>query len=226
MLYLKMDYVLKKIKELRIAKGLSQDQMAEAIGVNQSNYGKVERGSSQITLNKLFEIAKKLEVPVFMLLYNEDKDEWPFFDKESELTIEAFKKKNELLEKENEQWKEIVELLKKNVELLKQSFEEGELNKRNEQLWEIVNHQKAEYAKLEKEFEKLNETKQAIDNQTFKSIILNHKFRKKLIELGFEGVDEIENEVALTSIKEEDTEPGGIIHRLKAKFGLVDPNER
>ncbi|WP_323757974.1 helix-turn-helix domain-containing protein [Roseivirga sp.] len=221
-----MDYVLKKIKELRVSRGLSQDQMAEAIGVNQSNYGKVERGSSQITLNKLFEIAKKLDTPVFMLLYNEDKDEWPFFDKESEVTIEALKKKNELLEKENEQWKEIVELLKKNVELLKQSFEEGELTKRNEQLWEIVNHQKAEYTKLEKEFKELHETKQAIDNQTFKSIILNHKFRKKLIELGFEGVNEIEKEVALTSIKEEDTEPGGVFQRLKTKFGLVDPNER
>lgn len=225
MLYLKMDYVLKKIKELRIAKGLSQDQMAEAIGVNQSNYGKVERGSSQITLNKLFEIAKKLEIPVFMLLYNEDKDEWPFFDKESELTIEALKKKNELLEKENEQWKEIVELLKKNVELLKQSFEEGELTKRNEQLWEIVNHQKAEYTKLEKEFEKLQETKQAISHQNFKSFILNTKFRKKLVELGFDGVDEIEKEAALTPIKKEDTEPGGMIQRLIAKFGLIDLDE-
>ena len=184
---------------------ISQKDMAERLGVSQPHYNKVEKGDVLLRMDLVENMSNIIGVPVFLLAYDEEKDEWPFFDKESELTIEALKKKNELLEKENEQWKEIVELLKKNVELLKQSFEEGELTKRNEQLWEIVSHQKSEYAKLEKEFEKLQETKQAISHQNFKSFILNTKFRKKLVELGFDGVDEIEREAALTPIKKEDT---------------------
>lgn len=105
-----MEGFLKKIKELRQKHNLSQSYVAEKLNIRQSNYGKLERGEAQFTLDKVFMIASVFNVPAYLLLYDEDKDEWPFFDKESELTIEAYKKENELLEMSNEQLLKIIEL--------------------------------------------------------------------------------------------------------------------
>ena len=91
-----MDFVIKRIKELRIAKNLSQDQMAEAIGVNQSNYGKLERGDAQLTLQKLFKIAEYLEVPPFMLLYRDKVDD-EYVNKEYYASVKSMEATNQSL---------------------------------------------------------------------------------------------------------------------------------
>ncbi|MGC2856949.1 helix-turn-helix domain-containing protein [Novispirillum sp. DQ9] len=53
-----------KIRERRIMLGLSQQQMADMIGVTYQQAHKYERGINRISAGRLFEIAQVLNVPV------------------------------------------------------------------------------------------------------------------------------------------------------------------
>ncbi len=136
------DY-LKRIKDIRLAKGLNQSEFANMIGMNQSNYGKIERGEYQLSVNKLLEIAEKLEVPAFSILYDED-DKW-VFDKESERTIEQLKNENKILLKEFDQLIKLANISDQNVEIL-EKYVQSLLNtidvnqKTIEQLQQIISN--------------------------------------------------------------------------------------
>jgi transcriptional regulator with XRE-family HTH domain len=56
------------IKYLRHAKKLSRQQMADALHITVSGYGKIERGEVDLTISRLFDIAKILEVSISRLL--------------------------------------------------------------------------------------------------------------------------------------------------------------
>lgn len=58
----------KKIRQIRLLRGYSQEYMAESLTVSQKAYSKYERGQTQITLNLLEKIANKLEVCHIKLL--------------------------------------------------------------------------------------------------------------------------------------------------------------
>ncbi|MGB0682710.1 MAG: helix-turn-helix domain-containing protein [Magnetovibrionaceae bacterium] len=53
-----------RIRERRIMLGLSQQQMAEMIGVTYQQAHKYERGINRISAGRLYEIAQVLRVPV------------------------------------------------------------------------------------------------------------------------------------------------------------------
>lgn len=55
---------MKKIKliQLRLAKGLSQEELADLIGMTQSNYSRRENGRKNITEVEWVKIAKELDV--------------------------------------------------------------------------------------------------------------------------------------------------------------------
>ena len=57
-------YVGTRIRERRVMLGLSQQQMAELIGVTYQQAHKYERGINRISAGRLFEIAQVLGVPV------------------------------------------------------------------------------------------------------------------------------------------------------------------
>ena len=57
-------YVGSRIRERRVMLGLSQQQMAELIGVTYQQAHKYERGINRISAGRLFEIAQVLGVPV------------------------------------------------------------------------------------------------------------------------------------------------------------------
>lgn len=57
-------YVGLRIRERRIMLGLSQQQMADLIGVTYQQAHKYERGINRISAGRLFEIAQVLKVPV------------------------------------------------------------------------------------------------------------------------------------------------------------------
>jgi transcriptional regulator with XRE-family HTH domain len=57
-------YVGNRIRERRVMLGLSQQQMAEMIGVTYQQAHKYERGINRISAGRLFEIAQVLGVPV------------------------------------------------------------------------------------------------------------------------------------------------------------------
>ena len=49
------------IRAIRVLKNLSQEYVADSMGVSQSAYGKLERGETQVTWDKLQRIAVVLE---------------------------------------------------------------------------------------------------------------------------------------------------------------------
>jgi transcriptional regulator with XRE-family HTH domain len=52
-----MKDIYNNIRSIRILKNLSQEHLAESLGVSQSSYGKLERGATKITWDKLVKIA-------------------------------------------------------------------------------------------------------------------------------------------------------------------------
>ena len=57
-------YVGGRIREQRIMSGLSQQQMADMIGVTYQQAHKYERGINRISAGRLYEISQVLGVPV------------------------------------------------------------------------------------------------------------------------------------------------------------------
>lgn len=55
--------VTMKIKQLRMAKGWTQRQLAEASGISKSQLDRIEKNESMPTIDKLCDIAHALGVP-------------------------------------------------------------------------------------------------------------------------------------------------------------------
>lgn len=53
-----------RIRSLREASGLSQDKLAAKIGMTRSNYARIERGATNVTIETLMRIAKGLGIDV------------------------------------------------------------------------------------------------------------------------------------------------------------------
>lgn len=60
--------VSEKIRLIREAKGLTQEQVAEKIGISPSVYGDIERGENDPKLSKLQKIAKAFEIELSELV--------------------------------------------------------------------------------------------------------------------------------------------------------------
>lgn len=56
-----------KLKEIRIASGLSQEKLAEKLGVATKTVSYWENGHNAVTFNKIPLIAKALNIPVYKL---------------------------------------------------------------------------------------------------------------------------------------------------------------
>jgi transcriptional regulator with XRE-family HTH domain len=62
----------KRIKQLRIAKNISQEGLALASNIDSSYVGKIERGESNPSYLMLCAIANTLEIPVKDVISKED----------------------------------------------------------------------------------------------------------------------------------------------------------
>jgi transcriptional regulator with XRE-family HTH domain len=58
------DHVGQRIRERRIMLGLTQQQLAELIGVTYQQAHKYERGINRVSAGRLFEIGRVLSVPI------------------------------------------------------------------------------------------------------------------------------------------------------------------
>jgi transcriptional regulator with XRE-family HTH domain len=56
--------VAKRVRTLRLRRGLSQTELSEALGVTFQQVQKYERGANRISAGRLYQIAKVLGVPV------------------------------------------------------------------------------------------------------------------------------------------------------------------
>jgi transcriptional regulator with XRE-family HTH domain len=66
--------VNEKLKLVRQAKGFTQEEVAEKLGISASTYGDIERGDRDPKLSKLQKIADVLEVSLLDLLNLTDKN--------------------------------------------------------------------------------------------------------------------------------------------------------
>ena len=54
----------RRVREVRKAKGISQERLAEMAGIDRSYMGNIERGEKNITLKKAYEICDALELDI------------------------------------------------------------------------------------------------------------------------------------------------------------------
>lgn len=57
-----------RIRIQRMIKGYSQEYMASRMGISQNAYSKLERGETELTVRRFYEIAEILEIPIDSLL--------------------------------------------------------------------------------------------------------------------------------------------------------------
>jgi transcriptional regulator with XRE-family HTH domain len=60
--------IREKVKELRLLKGMTQEELAWHIGKSQKNYSDLERGRTEISASDLMYIATQLQTPIRYLL--------------------------------------------------------------------------------------------------------------------------------------------------------------
>ena len=63
--------VSEEIRQIRLQKGLSQENMAEMLGLSTTAYGDIERGRTELSVSRLETIAKVLDIPLMQLLGTE-----------------------------------------------------------------------------------------------------------------------------------------------------------
>ncbi|MBI1835803.1 MAG: helix-turn-helix transcriptional regulator [Flavobacteriia bacterium] len=107
-----------RIRMARLMKNLSQQNMADELGLTVASYSNIERGVTEITVSRLFEIAKILQLKVSSML---DFDS-SYSEKIKEPSGEYFTDTNHqlkvIIEKLNKQQDEI-EKLNSELNLLK-----------------------------------------------------------------------------------------------------------
>lgn len=96
------DSIKRKIFEIRRSKGLSQEKISQLLGISTNAYRKIEKGATLLISNRLWDIAKILEVSVKELVLEDDSANGSSLaDKEREFymkEIEHLKNTNSLLQ--------------------------------------------------------------------------------------------------------------------------------
>jgi transcriptional regulator with XRE-family HTH domain len=100
--------ISKRIKQIREEKGFKQSEIADKIGVEQSNYARFEKRGKKLTIEQLEGIANALEVSVKEILFGGDN-----IGNESEFI--RLKYENELLSKQANTYKTLFEIADKKL---------------------------------------------------------------------------------------------------------------
>lgn len=71
-----MDYydIGKRIRKIRKAKGISQERLAESVGISTTHMSHIVTANTKLSLPVFVAIAEKLEIPTDILLYDEPQD--------------------------------------------------------------------------------------------------------------------------------------------------------
>ncbi len=64
-----MSHLTNKIRAIRALKNLTQENVSETLGMSQSAYGKIERGETKVTWEKLCEIATVLQINIWDIVH-------------------------------------------------------------------------------------------------------------------------------------------------------------
>ena len=105
--------IKKKIYEVRRTKGVSQEEMANRMGIALNSYRKLERGKTSLVNSKLWDIANALGVSVRELVLEEDQSTGISL---AEAERNEFKREIEKLKEENALLKQHIVLLNEKTE--------------------------------------------------------------------------------------------------------------
>lgn len=87
------------IRKIRLKKGISQQFIADSIGISQSKFNRIENGKSDVLLNDLLEICQILRINYIELLQSTQSEEAKTDELEiSDLYKEIKSLKNQLFE--------------------------------------------------------------------------------------------------------------------------------
>lgn len=101
--------VEEKIRLFREAKHITQEEIADRIGMSTSGYSKLERGEVRLNLNRLEQIAEILEMNVTDLLREDSGAVYQINEGDNNNGISFYANTNESLKHEVEKLKTIVE---------------------------------------------------------------------------------------------------------------------
>ena len=104
-----------KIKQIRELKNFTQEYVAQKLGLSTRAYSKIETGETQLTINRLNEISKVLEMEPLQLLGFDDKK---IFNINNSTGNNGY---NNIFfpEKLVQQYEETIQALKEQIQLLK-----------------------------------------------------------------------------------------------------------
>ncbi len=64
------------LRKIRIAKGLSQENLGDSLGITGSAYAQMERGESKVTVERLYELSQIFNMSVEEILsYDDEKNQ-------------------------------------------------------------------------------------------------------------------------------------------------------
>ncbi len=95
-----MNEILEKIRNLRLSRGYTQEYMAEKLGIDTVNYGRIERGKSKLTLDRFLKICDILQVSPTELLNDNQNEIISYLKKIYEIEIEILDTLKNLKNKE------------------------------------------------------------------------------------------------------------------------------
>jgi len=104
-----------KIKQIRELKNITQEHIANQLGLSTRAYSKIETGETQLTINRLNEISKILGIDPIEVLGFDDKKVFNFYKSHD---INNVKNIN-LPEKLIQQYEKTIQVLEDEVSLLK-----------------------------------------------------------------------------------------------------------
>ena len=152
-----------RIKGIGLKKGLSQEEVAEKLGMNQSNYARLENGKTDIKFERLAQIAEALEMSVGSLIDYDEKAELTedarfYFDalQGKIKEIEKLKEYIEELEDDEIFTEKISKLEEKNKELIK------ELKEKKEEIGRVSNEKERLITEKDKRIEEMERTIQTL----------------------------------------------------------------
>jgi transcriptional regulator with XRE-family HTH domain len=158
-----MNKIYENIKAIRQAKGLTQTYLAEKVGIAINNYGKLERGEIQLTIERLEQLAEIFGMTVIEIMQygsgvesvkvdsekvkelekeiKDLKEKIQSYEKIMQDTLEAHKTIVNLTEGNKKLYEQIIDMAHKTIDILEQQIIilEKEIKKLN---YELVNKSK------------------------------------------------------------------------------------
>jgi len=63
-----------KIRVVRVERGYSQEYLAMELGIDTATYGRIERGQTKLTVDRLLDISNALDIEPFCFFIDEERE--------------------------------------------------------------------------------------------------------------------------------------------------------